>query len=69
MAGFGVGVHHQVVRGLVSMIIPRTNQLAIVTPSPAMVRGDSRGPQTVFWVPDLKQLGFGLCQHLVLRLQ
>ena len=54
MAGCGVGVHRQVVRVLVLMVIPRTNPLVIATPSPALVRGDIRGPQTVFWVPSLK---------------
>ena len=43
MAGCGVGVHHQIVRVLVPMVIPRTNQLAIAAPSRALVRGDSRG--------------------------
>ena len=39
MAGCGVGVHHQIVRVLVSMDNPRTDQPAIAAPSLAPVRG------------------------------
>ena len=48
MAGYGMvlgGIIMLLSGGvLVLMIIPRTNQLAIVTPSSAPVRGDGRGP-------------------------